>query len=84
MIKRIISLYNGNLKAKGGNMLNYKAAIQAVDYIVKRASPDSLLDKLTILKLLFFAERYSLRKYFQSLLASKILSLLSKRTTPKI
>ena len=67
MIKRIISLYNGNLKAKGGNMLNYKAAIQAVDYIVKRASPDSLLDKLTILKLLFFAERYSLRKYFQSI-----------------
>lgn len=48
-------------------MFNHKAAVQAVDYILKNSSPISVLDKLTILKLLFFAERYSLRKYAQSI-----------------
>jgi hypothetical protein len=48
-------------------VLNYKAAIQAVDYIVKNGSCEGILNKLAILKLLFFAERYSLRKYAQSI-----------------
>lgn len=48
-------------------MTNYKATIQATDYILKNGSCDGILDKLTILKLLFFAERYSLRKYAQSI-----------------
>ena len=48
-------------------MLNYKAAIQAVDYIVRNGSCQGILNKLAILKLLFFAERYSLRKYAQSI-----------------
>ena len=48
-------------------MTNYKATIQAADYILKNGSCDGVMDKLTILKLLFFAERYSLRKYAQSI-----------------
>lgn len=48
-------------------MVNFKACIQAVDYIIKNVSDTGILDKLSILKLLFFAERYSLRKYGQSI-----------------
>lgn len=56
-------------------MLNYQAAVQAVDYILKNASPDGILDKLTILKLLFFAERYSLRKFSQSITGDKFVAM---------
>lgn len=43
---------------------NQKAAIQAIDYIVRACDKYTFsLDKMSILKLLFFAERYSLRKF---------------------
>ncbi|ALV65025.1 Panacea domain-containing protein [Campylobacter fetus] len=75
--------------------MNYKAAIQAVDYIIQNTSDYDILDKLSILKLLFFAERYSLRKFAQSItddnfcamrcgpVASKTYDLISFKDTLK-
>ena len=56
-------------------MVNFKASIQAVDYIIKEVSDNGILDKLTILKLLFFAERYSMRKYAQSITNDKFVAM---------
>lgn len=56
-------------------MVNFKASIQAVDYIIKEVSDNGILDKLTILKLLFFAERYSMRKYAQSITSDKFVAM---------
>ncbi len=48
--------------------VNHEASIQAVDYIIQKTNPKfKTLDKLSILKLLFFAERYSLRKFATSI-----------------
>ena len=42
---------------------NRDTRIQAIDYIIRNSSDTHSLDKLSILKLLFFADRYHLRKY---------------------
>lgn len=42
---------------------NKDTRIQAIDYIIRNSSDTHSLDKISILKLLFFADRYHLRKY---------------------
>ena len=42
---------------------NKDTRIQAIDYIIRNSSNTHSLDKISILKLLFFADRYHLRKY---------------------
>lgn len=57
-------------------MFNSKAAVQAVDYIIQNLSAQSqTLDKITILKMLFFAERFSLRKYAQSITGDSFVAM---------
>lgn len=42
---------------------NKDTRIQAVDYLIRNSTDTHSLDKISILKLLFFADRYHLRKY---------------------
>lgn len=57
-------------------MFDYEASVQAVDYIIKKLNPDSLsLDKITILKMLFFAERYSIRKFAQTITGDRFVAM---------
>ena len=42
---------------------NKDTRIQAIDYIIRNSSTTHSLDKTSILNLLFFADRYHLRKY---------------------
>ena len=42
---------------------NKETRIQAIDYIIRNSSMTHSLDKISILNLLFFADRYHLRKY---------------------
>ena len=42
---------------------NKDTRIQAIDYIIRNSSNTHSLDKISILKLLFFADIYHLRKY---------------------
>ena len=42
---------------------NKNTRIQAIDYIIRNSSNTHSLNKISILKLLFFADRYHLRKY---------------------
>lgn len=47
-----------------------------IDYIIRNLSKDSLsLDKMSILKMIFFAERYSLRKFTKSITNDKFVAM---------
>jgi uncharacterized phage-associated protein len=43
--------------------MDYLASVQAIDYIINNISKNAKANKLSILKLLFFAEKYHVRKY---------------------